>query len=60
MINMGYQQGSGLMLLKQQRAERNKRLAGLTQAEYFRAMEDIRDGKEPSRSIKKYMLASYN
>ena len=46
----------GYMLLRQQRIERDKRLTGLTWTDYFRAMEDVRNGKPISPNLKKYLL----
>ena len=52
--------GTGLALLKKQRQERNRRLAGLTMSDYFQAMETVRQGGPISPDIKRYMLSSYN
>ena len=51
---------SGYLKLMQQREAKNKRLEGLTYSNYFHAMEDIRNGREPSDFIKQYMLRSNN
>lgn len=52
--------GTGLALLKKQRQERDRRLAGLTMSNYFQAMETIRQGGPISPDIKRYLLSSYN
>lgn len=52
--------GTGLALLKKQRQERNRRLAGLNMFDYFQAMETVRQGGPISPDIKRYMLRSYN
>lgn len=54
------QPSTGYQLLRQQRIEREKRLSGLTMDKYFRAMEDIRNGKSIRPDVKKYLLTRYN
>lgn len=51
---------TGYQLLRQQRIERDKRLAGLTMDKYFRMIEDIRNGKPVQPDVKKYLLTRYN
>lgn len=56
MVYMIQPNNSGLLLLKKQRAEKNKRLEGLTLSKYFQSMEEIRNGLPPNPEIKKYLL----
>ena len=57
---MSSSQTSGYALLKKQREQKLKRLNGLTVADYFNAMEDIRNGKPINQNLKRYVLYSYN
>lgn len=57
---MNSSQTSGYALLKKQREQKLKRLNGLTVADYFNAMEEIRNGKPINQNLKRYVLYSYN
>jgi len=57
---MNSSQTSGYALLKKQREQKLKRLNGLTVADYFNAMEDVRNGKPINQTLKRYVLYSYN
>ena len=59
-VKMDGKPSSGYLKLMQQREAKNKRLEGLTYSNYFREMEDIRNGREPSNFIKQYILRSNN
>ena len=53
---MGGVSSPGFLLLKNQQESKLKRLDGLTESDYFREMENIRQGNPPSEKIKKYIL----
>ena len=50
---MGGVSSPGFLLLKKQQESKLKRLDGLTESDYFREMENIRQGNPPSEKIKK-------
>lgn len=50
----------GYDLLRKQREQRLKRLSGLSLSDYYRAMEDIRNGKPLNPNVKRYILHAYN
>ena len=57
---MGGVSSPGFLLLKKQQESKLKRLDGLTESDYFREMESIRQGNPPSEKIKKYILKAFN